>query len=119
MSDDPAVREYCTANLVSWLRAKYKRHGELEDKYAADALESYALKLDGYQTTFNAVAERLGVAPDAEFVFEDVLVALDKKSSQLSAVSAILDEHRIASKPCALNPLEAESYFYRIRKAIK
>jgi hypothetical protein len=38
----PELDDHSVAGLAKWLHAKYARHGEIEDKLAADALEVFA-----------------------------------------------------------------------------
>lgn len=39
MTNETGEDDYSIPALVEWLRAKYRRHGEIEDQLAADALE--------------------------------------------------------------------------------
>ena len=57
MTDTTLIQtdDYSILNLVHWLNAKYRRHGELEDSAAADALEQQAAQIEALR----ADAERL------------------------------------------------------------
>ena len=60
MTDTTLIQtdDYSILNLVHWLNAKYRRHGELEDSAAADALEQQAAQIEALR----ADAERLTTA---------------------------------------------------------
>lgn len=74
MTDTTLIQtdDYSILNLVHWLNAKYRRHGELEDKAAADALEQQAAQIAEkdaqiarLKTVMIAAAEEIGAHWDA------------------------------------------------------
>jgi hypothetical protein len=69
------------ADLVAWLKAKHKRHGELEDLWAAELLEEDELRIAGLEKAFGDTDRRRAEAYNERDALASRLEAYEKGHS--------------------------------------